>query len=480
MIQIKNFINGQFIDALSGSLLNTINPATNKIIATLPDSDENDIELAYQAAIQAFPAWSALSPEQRSVYLYKLADLIEKNLDSLAECESLDQGKPKSLAKRMDIPRAIDNFRFFAGAILHEQSEFFNSKANTFNYSLRQPYGVVGLISPWNLPLYLLTWKIAPAIATGNTCIAKPSEITPLTAFKLSELVKESGIPDGVINIVHGLGPKAGHTLTSHPNIPLISFTGGTQTGRFVYQNAISTFKKVSLELGGKNPSILFADANYEQALTGITAASFTNQGEICLCGSRIFVEESIYQKFITDFVKKVNLLKIGDPLNTDTDMGAIASEAHFKKVLNYIELAKTDGAKIETGGARAQLDGNLKDGFFILPTILTGLDYLCRVNQEEIFGPVVTVTPFKTEQDLLKMVNSTQYGLAANLWTSNLERTHKLSAQIDCGIIWVNTWLNRDLRTAFGGMRESGIGREGGRYSLEFFTKVKNICVQY
>lgn len=479
MIQIKNFIDGEFCDAKSKKTIESINPAKNLCIASLPDSSSDDVDAAVLAAEKAFVRWSKTDAKKRANILYQIADLIEENLDDLAYCESIDQGKPLWLAKEVDIPRAAENFRFFAGAILHESSDFYKSSDDVYNYSLRQAFGVAGLISPWNLPLYLLTWKIAPAIACGNTCIAKPSEMTPLTAFKLSELLQVSDLENGVVNIIHGYGHSVGDAITSHPKIPLISFTGGTETGKKVYHNAVKGFKKVSLELGGKNPSIIFADADYEKVLNTTVHSAFRNQGEICLCGSRIYVEEELYDRFLSDFVEKVKNLKVGDPLDESSNLGAIVSEAHYKKVLSYIDLAKEEGGRIECGGRAAeQLNDENKDGFFIEPTVITGLKPSCRVINEEIFGPVVTISSFKSDADVIKLANGTSYGLAANIWTKNLKRAHRLSAEIDSGIIWVNTWMNRDLRTAFGGMRHSGVGREGGRYSLEFFTKVKNVCI--
>ena len=392
----------------------------------------------------------------------------------------MDQGKPIKVASTVDIPRAAaKNFRFFAGAILHEENQFHNPQNGSINYSLRQAVGVTGLISPWNLPLYLLTWKIAPAIAVGNTCVAKPSEITPITAFRLSELLEKTDLPKGVVNIVHGYGHKVGDAITSHKDIPLISFTGGTATGKKVYLNAAEQFKKVSLELGGKNPTIIFADANYKKALSTAVRASFSNQGEICLCGSRIFVQAEIYEQFLTDFVAKTKQLTVGDPSDEESKLGAIASKAHLEKIQSYIELAETEGGKIECGGKRPHnLDDKFKDGYFLEPTVISGLNQTCRVLNEEIFGPVVTITPFKTEAEVTEIANATNYGLSASIWTQDLNKAHRVSANVDSGIIWVNTWMNRDLRTPFGGMRQSGVGREGGRYSLEFYTKVKNICI--
>ncbi len=473
-MQITNFIGGQFRTPASGSWFDDINPATGEVIAQIPDSDERDIDDAVSAAKAAFPRWSATSAAERSRLLLKLADLIEQNLDELARTESIDNGKTLSLAKRLDIPRAVANFRFFATAILHQSSEAHMTDAAALNYTLRQPLGVAGLISPWNLPLYLLSWKIAPAIAAGNTCVAKPSELTPLTANRLAGLSLEAGIPAGVINIVHGYGNKAGRALTCHEDVAAISFTGGTVTGAAVAANAAPRFKKLSLELGGKNPNLIFADADLEEAVATSIRSSFWNQGEICLCGSRIFVERSIHDEFVERFAEATKKLRIGDPLDDATDVGALISESHLQKVMGYIDLAMKEGGTIVTGGNR--LD---RPGYFVEPAIITGLGCDCRVLQEEIFGPVVTVTPFDNEEEALRFANSTRYGLSATVWTRDLFRAHRVAAALDAGTIWINCWLLRDLRVPFGGMKESGVGREGGFESLRFFTEAKNVCVR-
>src|SRR5713226_3990009 len=473
-MQIANLIAGAFVPPHSGAYFDDINPATAEVIAAIPDSDERDVDDAVRAAKAAFPSWSRTTAAERSNLLLKLADLIEQNLDELARCESIDNGKTLALAKRLDIPRAVANFRFFATAIIHASSEAHITDATAINYTLRQPLGVVGLISPWNLPLYLLSWKIAPAIAAGNTCVAKPSEMTPLTANRLAALSIEAGIPAGVINIVHGLGNKAGRALTTHDGVAAISFTGGTVTGAAVAANAAPRFKKLSLELGGKNPTIVFADADLNKAGPEAIRASFWNQGEICLCGSRIFVEKSLYDHFVEAFVARTKALPVGDPLNEATFVGALISEAHLQKVLGYIELAKKEGGTIVTGGRR--LD---RRGFFVEPTVITGLGTDCRVLQEEIFGPVVTITPFDSEDEAIAFANSTRYGLSSSVWTRDLQRAHRVAAAIDSGTVWINCWLLRDLRVPFGGMKESGVGREGGFDSLEFFTEAKNVCVK-
>jgi aminomuconate-semialdehyde/2-hydroxymuconate-6-semialdehyde dehydrogenase len=471
---LGNFIDGRFVPPQSGAYFDDIHPASGNILAQIPDSDARDVALAVDAAKRAFPSWSVMRAEERSRILLKLADLIERNLDELARLESDDNGKPVSLAKRMDIPRAVANFRFFATAILHHASEAHITDQVALNYTLRQPVGVAGLISPWNLPLYLLSWKIAPAIASGNTCVAKPSELTPLTANRLAELSLEAGLPPGVMNIVHGYGAKAGAAICEHPDVPLISFTGGTVTGAKVAAAAAPMFKKLSLELGGKNPNVIFADADLDDAIATSIESSFANQGEICLCGSRIFVEHTIYDQFVDRFVAATRQLRIGDPADAATDVGALISEAHLQKVTGYLALAKEEGGTIVTGGHRVD-----RPGYFLEPAVITGLGCECRVLQEEIFGPVVTVTPFEDEADAIRSANSTRYGLSATLWTRDLQRAHRVAAALHAGTVWINCWLLRDLRVPFGGMKESGVGREGGFESLQFFTEAKNVCVK-
>jgi len=477
MTTIENYIDGKLVAPISDKYLDNFNPALGEIYSLIPDSDERDVELAVKAAKNAFPIWSKTLPEVRFEILMRLVRLIERDLDLLAEAESVDNGKPVSLAKRVDIPRAAANFRFYATAQMHLSNESYETVGQAINYTLRQPLGVVGCISPWNLPLYLFTWKIAPAIAAGCCVVAKPSEVTPMTAYLLSKLCIEAGLPAGVLNIVHGLGPKTGAAIVKHPEIKAISFTGGTATGEWIARETAPMFKKLSLELGGKNPNIIFADCNYPEMLDTTLLSSFSNQGEICLCGSRIFVEKSIYQKFKNDFVERTKQLKIGDPKDADTNIGAIVSRQHFEKILSYIELAKTEGGTILCGGNPVKIEG--LDGYFIQPTIIENLAYDCRTNQEEIFGPVVTIQPFETEAEVLKYANSVRYGLASTIWTENLSAAHRIAAQVESGIVWINCWLLRDLRTPFGGVKDSGIGREGGFEALRFFTEEKNVCVR-
>jgi aminomuconate-semialdehyde/2-hydroxymuconate-6-semialdehyde dehydrogenase len=409
----------------------------------------------------------------------KIAAIIERDMDAYVKAESKDNGKSVHTAGIVDIPRAISNLEFFATGIMHYAAESHITEDTAVNYTMRMPIGVVGCISPWNLPLYLFTWKIAPAIAAGNCVVAKPSEITPMTAYMLSKACIEAGLPVGVLNIVHGLGGKCGQAIVDHPEVKAVSFTGGTVTGAAIAASAAPKFKKLSLELGGKNPNIIFADCDFENMLKTTIQSSFANQGEICLCGSRIFVERPLYEKFKAAFVEKASQLKPGDPSNEKTRMGAIVSKPHMEKILSYIELAQKEGGKILAGGKRVIMDGELKEGYYIEPTVIEGLPHDCRTNQEEIFGPVVTIMPFDTEEEVLMMANSTQYGLAASVWTSDLTRAHRMAAQIQSGIIWINCWLLRDLRTPFGGMKGSGVGREGGFEALRFFTEPKNVCIK-
>jgi aminomuconate-semialdehyde/2-hydroxymuconate-6-semialdehyde dehydrogenase len=478
MQYIKNYINGQLVEPVSKTHLDNINPATGKVYSYIPDSDEKDVEAAYQAAAAAFKSWSVTPKEQRSKYLLKIASLIENNLDRLALAESIDNGKPVKLAKSVDIPRAAANFHFYGTGILHYASHAHSMEETGINYTLRQPVGVAGCISPWNLPLYLFSWKIAPALAAGCTVVAKPSEVTPMTAYLLSELCIEAGLPAGVLNIVHGLGAKVGNAIVSHKHIPLISFTGGTVTGKHIASVAAPMFKKLSLELGGKNPNIIFADCDYDKMLSTTIHSSFSNQGEICLCGSRIFVERKLYDRFKTDFVAKTRQLVVGNPLEDSTKVGAIVSKPHHEKIMGYIKLAQEEGGTILCGGKTVKGSGECENGYFIEPTVIEGLPYNCRTNQEEIFGPVVTITPFDTEEEAL-MANSTVYGLASVLWTQDLTRAHRVAANIHAGIVWINCWLLRDLRTPFGGVKASGVGREGGFEALDFFTEPKNVCVK-
>ena len=479
MDKILNYIDGELVAPTSGNYLDNYNPSTGKVYSLVPDSDKDDVDIAVAAAKKAFKGWSTTSKQERSDILMKLADTIEKHFDELVKAESRDNGKPESLAANVDIPRAPANIRFFAGAILHNSSKMHEMDGMAINYTLRQPIGVAACISPWNLPLYLLTWKVAPALAAGNTVVAKPSEVTPMTAFLFSKICIEAGLPKGVLNIVHGLGSKVGDPLTTHLDTPIVSFTGGTVTGKHIASVTAPMFKKLSLELGGKNPNIIFDDADFEKAVSVAARAAFTNQGQICLCGSRVFVQKGIYDKFKEALIVKTKKLKVGDPKNPKSQLGAVVSEEHMNKILDKIALAKSLGGDILIGGEREILDGELKDGYYIQPTIIEGLSFNCDINQEEIFGPVVSLIPFDTEEEVIEMANSTKYGLSASIFTENISKGHRVAAAIDSGVVWINTWLLRDLRIPFGGMKQSGVGREGGFKSLEFFTEPKNICVK-
>ena len=467
------------VEPVSGNYIDNYNPSNGKVYSLIPDSNSDDVDAAVSAANKAFETWSKTTKKERSDLLMRLADKIDYYKEDLIAAESLDNGKPESLARLVDIPRASENFRFFATAILHFASEIHEMDGKALNYTLREPIGVAACISPWNLPIYLLTWKIAPALAAGNTVVAKPSEITPMTAFILSKICKEIDFPAGVLNIIHGVGSKMGDALTAHKDIPIVSFTGGTITGKHIAKLAAPMFKKLSLELGGKNPNIVFADANFDKAVAMATKAGFSNQGQICLCGSRLFVEKSIYEKFKKALIDKVSTLKVGDPKNNSVDMGAVVSFEHMNKILSKIDEAKKLGGNILIGGNRKILAGDLSEGYFIEPTVIEGLPYNCSVNQEEIFGPVLTLIPFDNEDEVIMMANSTDYGLSASIFTENISKGHRVAAKIKSGVVWINTWLLRDLRIPFGGMKQSGVGREGGFKSLQFFTEPKNVCVK-
>lgn len=449
------------------------------MVGKIPDSNEKDVNAAVTAAQKAFSAWSVTAVEERFRILNRIAELIDEHLDELALAETNDNGKPLWLSKKVDIPRASANFRFFATGIMHFATESHSMEDKAVNYTLRQPIGIVGCISPWNLPLYLFTWKIAPALAAGNCVIAKPSEVTPVTAFLLAKICKEAGLPDGVLNIIHGTGAITGEAIVRHPEIKAISFTGSTRAGESIASIAAPKFKKLSLELGGKNPAIIFADCDWEKMIGETIRSSFSNQGEICLCGSRILIEEGVYEKFKEAFVEKAKSLTVGDPLDPTTKQGAIVSKAHFEKIMRCIDTAKQEGGKVLCGGRMVKPEGRCAEGYFIEPTVIEGLGPECQTNQEEIFGPVVTLQSFRSEEEALQLANATQYGLAATIWTQDISKANRMAAKVESGIIWINCWLLRDLRTPFGGLKNSGVGREGGWEALRFFTEAKNVCVQ-
>lgn len=478
--QLENYINGQFIKPLTNQYIDNFNPATGQKSGSIPSSNQQDIEMAVAAAQQAFESWANTSAEKRFSILNRIAELIDENHETLALAETNDNGKPLWLSKEVDIPRASSNFRFFATSIMQFASESHQMDDNAINFTLRQPIGIVGCISPWNLPLYLFTWKIAPALAAGNCVIAKPSEVTPVTAYLLAHICKEAGLPDGVLNIVHGDGPNCGEAIVKHPDIKAISFTGSTRAGAKIASIASPMFKKLSLELGGKNPNIIFEDCDWEKMIYNTIRSSFGNQGQICLCGSRILIEASAYEKFKNLFVTKVKRLTVGDPLLDASKQGAIVSKVHYEKILQCIEQAKNEGGTILAGGNAVKLEGRCENGYFIEPTIIEGLGPNCKTNTEEIFGPVVTLQPFHTIKEALELANATDYGLAASIWTNNISTANQLAAKVQSGIVWINCWLHRDLRTPFGGIKNSGVGREGGWEAMKFFTEAKNVCIQY
>lgn len=473
---IQNYINGKFVD--TENTIEDINPATGDIIAHIPKSSSNEVEQAVSAADLARKNWAKLSLEKRAIWLDRIADNLESKSEEIASLESLDTGKPISLARAVDASRSISNFRFFAEFARDYSDEKFEME-DAINHVVRKPVGIAGLITPWNLPLYLLSWKIAPAIVMGNTVVAKPSELTPLTANLLAEVIHEVGLPAGVVNIIHGLGSETGQAIVENPKVNIISFTGGTATGRKVAETAAPMFKKVSLELGGKNATIVLEDTNLEKVIPDIARAGFLNQGQVCLCGSRILVSDKIWDDFVDKFVNYVKGMKVGDPSSEDSDLGTLVSLEHRDKVESYIHLAQREGGKILCGGKSPNLSSPFDKGAFLEPTVVSDLSHMSRTATEEIFGPVVTLHPFGTDEEAIEMANCTAYGLAGSVWTADSERGTKIAERIETGMVWVNTWLHRDLRVPFGGVKDSGVGREGGRWSLGFFSEAVNICVK-
>jgi len=478
MDDLCNYIGGRFVTHSDDQWLDNTEPATGSHICRVPLSDSSDVDAAVAAARSAHLAWSALSHSERADWLDRIADALEARYEDVAALESRDTGKPISLARDVDAQRSVSNFRFFAGILREHEEEVFEMASAT-NYVVHKPVGVGALITPWNLPLYLLSWKVAPAIGMGNTVVCKPSELTPMTADLLMQVIDEVGLPAGVVNLVHGDGAGAGAPLVAHSDVDLVSFTGGTSTGEKVATSAAPAFKKLSLELGGKNASIIFADCDIESTVAGVVRAGFLNQGQICLCGSRVLVEDSIYDEFRDRFIDAVEAMRVGDPSDEATDLGALISRQHLEKVQSYVELAKQEGGNLLTGGAPC-MPAEFEHGNWMAPTVIEGLSPDSRCSTEEIFGPVVTLHPFSSEDEAVAIANNTRYGLAGSVWTGDLEKGKRVSETIETGMVWVNTWLHRDLRVPFGGVKDSGVGREGGKWSLDFFSEAMNVCVKH
>lgn len=488
MQKVLNFIDGRFAAASGERWLDDVDPATGRVHAQVASSDKSDVQAAIDAAKAAFAGWSRTPAVERSRLLVKTAELLEKNLERFALAESEDAGKPISSTRTIDVPRSAANIRHFGTLVPHLSSEWYDSDGGgmpggmpSINYTMRRARGVAGIISPWNYPLHLLTWKISPALAVGSTVVAKPSEVTPRTASMLCELFQEAGLPAGVFNVVHGLGTDAGGAIVTHPEVPTISFTGSTNVGQWIAEHAGKMLKRVSLELGGKNPFVVFEDADINKALDISARAAFSNQGQICLCGSRALVHESKLALFVEGLMQRAKAIRVGDPLESETQMGPLVSKAQFEKVSSMVDNARKLGGKFHCGGgpvASSELPERCKGGYFYQATVITGLDPACSVEQEEIFGPVVTVQPFCDEAHAIALANGTKYGLSASVFTQDLTRAHRVAAAIDSGVVWVNGWNIRDMRTPFGGMKQSGVGREGGLDAMRFFTEPKNICL--
>ncbi|MCB1196736.1 MAG: aldehyde dehydrogenase [Deltaproteobacteria bacterium] len=473
MEKIKNYINGQFVDPISALWMPNINPANGETISLVPNSNAADVDQAVQAAHEAFPAWSEMAVEKRCEYLLLIADQIEEHFEEFAMLETLDNGKPLWLSKKIDIPRVVENFRFFAKYVPTVKAFSVRKGDKALSQITRMPVGVAALITPWNLPLYLLTWKIAPALACGNTVVCKPSEVTPMTAYFLAQILDPLPLPKGVFNIVFGTGLDVGRPLVSHTDVKLVSFTGGTQTGKQIEKDIAGQCKKTSLELGGKNAIVIAADVDIDQTVDELIKASFLNQGQICLCGERVFIHADIFAIFVEKFVHKTKKIIVGDPLHKTSFMGPLVSQDHWQKVRQCIAQRVKAGAKVLAGDETLQND----KGYYLRPTILSGLDQNHSCHTEEIFGPVVTVEPYQDEDEVVKMINNSPYGLCASIFCKDQDRAQMIARKIRAGTVWINCWLVRDLRVPFGGMKQSGIGREGGQYSVDFYTEYKTIC---
>ncbi|MSR69417.1 MAG: aldehyde dehydrogenase [Phycisphaerales bacterium] len=475
---VLNLIDGSFSPARGGATISIYNPATGELLGTAPDSTAHDVDAAVEGAARAFAGWSALAPAQRGAHLHALAALVERDAEAFALAESRDTGKPLSLARSVDIPRAIANLRFFADAVCAQHTEtFLNAHARSVVH--RRALGVAACISPWNLPLYLFTWKIAPALAAGCTVVGKPSEVTPITASMLAQRSIEAGLPGGVLNIVNGRGPLCGAALVAHPRVACITFTGGTATGETIARAAAPSFKRTALELGGKNATIVFADALHGEQLSksvhGVARAAFTNQGQVCHCGSRILIERSAWEIFVPALVARARALRVGDPLDCATDIGSLISGQHLLRVAAAVDGAVRDGGHLLCGGSPldpSHLPEQNRAGAFYPPTLIEGLPATAKANQEEIFGPVATLIPFSSESEAIAIANGTRFGLSASLWTGDADRAQRVARQLDCGTVWINSWMLRDLRAPIGGMRASGLGREGGQEALNFFAE--------
>lgn len=474
-----HYIDGKFVESVDKKTFNNVNPVTEEVYGTVAEGSAADIDLAVKAAKRAFEEgpWGKMSTQERSKIIRKVGDILEARQEEVAQLESLDTGKHLKFSRHVDAPRAAANFHFFADFMLSVGTEAFQDEThNAINYGFRRPIGVVGLIQPWNLPLFLLTWKLAPALAAGCTVVIKPSELTPMTATLLMEILKEAGVPDGVVNMVHGFGPGAGSAINKHPDIAGIGFIGQVSTGSRIMAEAAPTLKKLSFELGGKNPNIIFADVDIDEVVATTIRSSFTNQGEVCVCGSRIYVERPIFDEFVEKFAAKTRELKVGNPFDMDNDQGALVAKVHYDKVMSYLKIAEEEGGTFVTGGKRPE---GLDKGYFIEPTIITGLDDSSRCVREEIFGPVVTVLPFDTEEEVIAAANDTRVGLSNTIWTNDIRRAHRVAQSIESGLSYINCWFVRDLRTPFGGTKDSGLGRVGGVHSWEFYTEITNICVK-